>query len=137
MPALPDPDRLRIGHAERAAALAALETHLAAGRLDEEEYDERVNRIGTARTHADLAAIFADLPDPRPMRPYTSPAALVPSRDESRQPVGYRWGPAVVLTPLVVVTGLVLLRLPDGWIAFLVLLAVLALSLLGHERSRP
>lgn len=128
-------DRLRIGHAERAAAIAALDTHLGAGRLDDDEYEERVRRVGLAHTHGELAALFADLPDPRPSRPLVSPAALVPAADDGWRPVGSGWGPAVVLTPLVLVTGLVLLRLPDGWIAFLVLLGGLAVGTVGHRRT--
>ncbi len=137
MPAASDPDHMRIGHAERASALAALDTHLAAGRLDDDEYAERLDRIGVARTHAELAAVFRDLPDPRPMRPYVSPAALVPAGDDGWRPLGEHWGPALVVTPLVLVSGLVLLRLPDGWIAFLVLLVVLVLVGAGHRRARP
>ena len=50
----PDP-RLRIADSDRERAMADLAMHYADGRLDHEEYDERLDAIWTARTHADLA----------------------------------------------------------------------------------
>jgi hypothetical protein len=52
---------LRIGDAERDDAIARLSEHYAAGRLDKQEFDERSDAVWTAKTYADLAAIFADL----------------------------------------------------------------------------
>lgn len=52
----------RIGDAEREAATARLGDHFAAGRLDHEEYDERLDAIWSARTRADLDVLFWDLP---------------------------------------------------------------------------
>jgi hypothetical protein len=56
-----EPD-LRVGDRERGAALTALGEHFALGRLTREEYDERAEAAWTACTHADLAALFTDLP---------------------------------------------------------------------------
>lgn len=53
---------LRIGDAEREAAISALGEHYAAGRLTKEEYDERADRAMAARTSAQLFPLFADLP---------------------------------------------------------------------------
>jgi hypothetical protein len=53
---------LRIGDAERDAALAALGEHFAAGRLTREEYDERSEAVWTARTVTGLDVLFEDLP---------------------------------------------------------------------------
>lgn len=55
---------LRIGTAEREAAVAALGEHLAAGRLDAGEYENRMTLATAARSRADLRPLFADLPDP-------------------------------------------------------------------------
>jgi hypothetical protein len=55
-------DDLRIGDAERDAVTAALHDHYAAGRLDREELDERLDATLTSKTHADLKAIVQDLP---------------------------------------------------------------------------
>ncbi len=61
-----DPPPLRIGTAERDAALGALDVHLEAGRLDADEYGERYAQAGAARTRAELDALFGDLPAPHP-----------------------------------------------------------------------
>lgn len=66
---------LRIGTAERERAAASLAEHFAAGRLDVEEYDDRVARAYAAKTTADLAMLFSDLPRPMPVP--ASPAAPV------------------------------------------------------------
>jgi hypothetical protein len=55
---------LRVGDAERDRAVEALREHFAAGRLDADELDERLDAALTARTRADLARLFTDLPDP-------------------------------------------------------------------------
>jgi hypothetical protein len=53
---------LRIGDAERDAAIAALSRHYGDGRLTQQEHDERIELAMNARTDADLGALFADLP---------------------------------------------------------------------------
>jgi len=67
--------RLRVGDAERYQAAAALGEHFAAGRLDQGEYDTRVQAAYAGRTRADLQALFTDLPEPAPFRPVPPPAA--------------------------------------------------------------
>jgi hypothetical protein len=70
----PDPrfdPRLRISDDDRERAMADLAGHYADGRLDHEEYDGRLDAIWTARTRADLAVLFSDLPRPQPVRPPT------------------------------------------------------------------
>ncbi|WP_222853750.1 DUF1707 SHOCT-like domain-containing protein [Fodinicola acaciae] len=57
---------LRIGDAEREAAIGALGEHLSAGRLTMDEYGERTAKATTARTNEQLRALFADLPAPHP-----------------------------------------------------------------------
>ena len=81
----PDP-RMRIADSDRERAMADLAGHYAEGRLDHEEYDERLDAIWTARTRADLALLFSDLPRlpaPVPQRP--KPAA--PRRSSAWQRV--------------------------------------------------
>lgn len=53
---------LRIGDAERERAIAQLERHVGAGRLDLAEFTERSDRVAAARTRSELAAVQADLP---------------------------------------------------------------------------
>ncbi|TDU88276.1 putative secreted protein with PEP-CTERM sorting signal [Kribbella voronezhensis] len=53
---------IRIGDQEREAAVARLGAHYEAGRLSAEEHQERVGEALQAKTDADLAALFTDLP---------------------------------------------------------------------------
>ena len=54
---------VRIGTPEREAAVAALDAHWQAGRLDPAEHERRTTAARAARTRAELDALFADLPD--------------------------------------------------------------------------
>lgn len=54
---------LRIGDAEREAAITALGEHFAAGRIDKDEYDERSSVAWASKTASDLTPLFADLPN--------------------------------------------------------------------------
>ncbi|MTD14171.1 DUF1707 domain-containing protein [Nakamurella sp. YIM 132087] len=65
-PADPDPTELRVGDADRNAAVDALSQHLSAGRLDLDEFGTRSAQINTARTAREITAVFADLPAPHP-----------------------------------------------------------------------
>jgi Domain of unknown function (DUF1707)/TM2 domain len=58
----PGPRPIRIGNAEREAAVRALGDHYAQGRLDQEEYEERTTAAYAARTSDDLVPLFDDLP---------------------------------------------------------------------------
>jgi DNA-binding CsgD family transcriptional regulator len=53
---------VRVGDADRAQAISALEAHCRAGRLDMDELLERSAAAYTARTRAELAALTGDLP---------------------------------------------------------------------------
>ena len=55
---------LRASDADRQRIIAALERHTAAGRLDLEEFAQRVDGALAARTVADLAALTDDLEVP-------------------------------------------------------------------------
>jgi hypothetical protein len=63
-----------VGDAERYQAATALGEHFATGRLDQEEYDNRVREAYAARTRADLERLFTDLPGPAPFQPEPPPA---------------------------------------------------------------
>jgi Flp pilus assembly protein TadB len=53
---------LRIGDAEREAAISSLTSHFAEGRLTQVEHEERTELALNARTGRDLDVLFADLP---------------------------------------------------------------------------
>ena len=62
----PEPRSIRIGTAERERAVMALGEHFAQGRLDPEEFEQRMTAAYAARTAADLDRLFDDLPRPTP-----------------------------------------------------------------------
>lgn len=62
MPENFDPSQIRVGDPERSEALDRLGEHFANGYLDVNEFEERTGRAATARTRADLSALFGDLP---------------------------------------------------------------------------
>jgi hypothetical protein len=93
-PPSPDPS-LRIGDAERNQAAEALSQHYTAGRLDDAELKERLDRAMQAKTGADLSGLMDDLP---PL--FTPPPPPVPQRPRRRT------GLWIVLATLLVVTAL-------------------------------
>jgi hypothetical protein len=55
---------IRLSDAERDQAVAELGEHFQAGRLTQEEFDDRSGRALQARTGRELTALFTDLPRP-------------------------------------------------------------------------
>jgi hypothetical protein len=53
---------IRVSDADRDQAIAELSEHFQAGRLTQEEFEERSGRALQAKTGDDLAALFTDLP---------------------------------------------------------------------------
>ena len=58
----PSESRIRLSHAERDQAVAALEAHARDGRLSDSELATRSASARAAVTRGDLAPLFADLP---------------------------------------------------------------------------
>ncbi len=78
---------LRVSDAERADVADRLSKHYGDGRLDQAEFNERMERAMSAKTHGDFAGLFADLPDlANPAEPGASPPANV-TRPPSRSPM--------------------------------------------------
>ena len=71
----------RASDRERDAVVTRVQDAFAEGRLDDAEFDERTRAALTARTHADLDALLADLPAAT-AAPGTAPA--VPGRGPGR-----------------------------------------------------
>jgi hypothetical protein len=57
-----DTQHVRISDDEREQAAAAIREHYAAGRLDNDEVEERLQTVYTAKTRGELDALSADLP---------------------------------------------------------------------------
>jgi len=53
---------LRISDAERAEVADLLSKHYGDGRLDQAEFDQRLDQAMKAKTYKDLSGLFADLP---------------------------------------------------------------------------
>jgi len=96
-------DRLRIGDADRETAARELGEHFAMGRITADEHAERLEQIWAARTAADLAPAFRDLPRPQASRP--KPATSPSTRGRRG------WRPEVphIPFPLKVLVGIVLI----------------------------
>jgi hypothetical protein len=83
---------MRASHADRDAMAEVLREHYAAGRLDAQEFEERIERCLTAKHLGELDDLLIDLPrEPAPESP----------RGPARYGYGPGWGPAFIV-PLVV-----------------------------------
>jgi hypothetical protein len=98
-----DASALRIGNAEREQAVNLLGEHFASGRLDADEFDERVARAYRAKTERDLQPLFADLPASRAIQPAAPPA----------RPVGLP--PRRSIVPVLILMLLIVATV--GWVA--------------------
>jgi len=58
---------IRVSDADRDQAIAELSEHFQAGRLTQEEFEERSGQALQAKTGDDLAALFTDLPGRGPV----------------------------------------------------------------------
>lgn len=115
---------LRIGTVERERAAELLAEHLRAGRLEIDEYDERVQQIYAARTAADLEPLFADLPGELAVYP------AQPPRQRPPLPARMVW---LVLTLLAVgVAFAVITQHPP---IFLLLVVLFVLRMRGGRRG--
>ena len=122
----PSDQHMRVSDAERQAVTDRLAEHFAAGRLDQAEFDERVDRAMHAKTRADLNGLFDDLPETGAP---AAPAATDHPRRARRHPV--------LLVGLVVLVAIAAghLVFPLLWIGFLVAILLFATGTIGRSRS--
>jgi len=78
---------IRVSDAERDQAIAELSEHFQAGRLTQDEFDDRSGHALKARTGGDLGGLFADLP---PRRAVTPPQSAFPRADTEFTPAARR-----------------------------------------------
>ncbi|MGI5125624.1 DUF1707 SHOCT-like domain-containing protein [Pseudonocardia sp. CA-107938] len=131
---------MRIGNAERNAAMKALDEHLNAGRLGVEEYADRTAAAAGATVASELQALFTDLPAPHPdlggtvdlVKPAAAPATRDAGTVAHRSPnLLETWGGRVVaVTPIV---ALALFFITGHWWFFLLIPAIGALVYGGHH----
>ncbi len=124
-------DRLRIGDAEREEAAHELGEHYAMGRITTEEHSERLEQIWAARTAADLAPAFADLPRPRVAEPVPS----APRAPRSWGPPRHRLPFPVKMLIALVTVVLVFTHLP--WILIGLFVYVFAIRRFAHHGHHP
>jgi hypothetical protein len=118
---------LRIGDSERDRAIAALGDHFAAGRLNTEEFEERVDKAITARFNDDLEPLFIDLP--------RMPEPAVEARSNHAE-AHLAWSPMVWLAPLLVVCAVVTaVILSAPWLVWMFLWVFLITRLFRHRRG--
>jgi Flp pilus assembly protein TadB len=117
---------IRIGDAEREAAISSLASHFAEGRLTQVEHEERMALALNAKTGRDLDVLFADLP----RRGDATPATRRPPRGLRIERL---MQPLFVAAVLVIGIFVILNLLP--FIA-LVVLAIVASRLLFGMRYR-
>jgi len=109
--------QLRLSDGERRSALRRLRREARHGRITEEELDERLDAVGTARTHGDLGPVFADLggnglgfarargfrrgfvPFPFPLVPLLAVGIVLAATDT------ISWVPVLVVAGLVLLLG--------------------------------
>jgi DUF1707 SHOCT-like domain len=90
-PPAPGVKRYRLSDGERNEAISALGEAFAQGRLDADEFGDRMSRATEARLAADLVALFADLPHQEPaflvqLRSEPGEHAPTSARDRRRDP---------------------------------------------------
>jgi hypothetical protein len=157
----PDPADLRISDADRNAAVDALSQHLAAGRIDLNEFDTRSTSVANARTASDLTGLFDDLPGPHPQLSTTPlqrqqlatplPAGAPVPPPAPGSDIAYpdqRSRAQKIVAGITAVSGVVAVALffilsaahvPGAWLAFLLIPAVggIARGVWGNDWNQP
>ena len=119
---------LRVSDAERAEVADKLSKHYGEGRLDQAEFNERMERAMGAKTRGDFAGLFSDLPDMT--EPGAAPAAPA-NRPKSRSPM-YRLVLLILIIVAAALLGQALLHSFFPWL----LLAVVAFLWLRNGPGR-
>ena len=129
---------LRVSDADRDRAIAELSEHYQAGRLTTEELEDRTGRALQARTTADLAALFTDLPRrqaPMTGGTATSAASTAPASPAKAWPARV----PVASRPVAILAVVAVLALLSGHlfhIAWVPVVAIIVVRLLAGGRGR-
>jgi Domain of unknown function (DUF1707) len=135
----PGHGHLRASHADRERAIDVLKAAFAEGRLDQDEYTDRVGLAHASRTYADLGALVADLPVGPfgTLAPAPSPAAgpLSPPPVPA-PPARLRLPPRTSMTPLVIAALIAGIMVPTIAIPVLAIVACVTMARGGPARER-
>jgi hypothetical protein len=116
---------LRVSDAERADVADRLGKHYGDGRLDQAEFDERVDQAMKAKTQSDLSGLFDDLP-------LGEEDEELPLRRPRRRPNHRLLLIALVVVVVASLGSLPTLAFHPGWL----LIGFLAVVILSLARSR-
>jgi hypothetical protein len=121
----------RVGTAERERAIAQLEEHWHAGRLDPAEHELRVTRARAAVTQADLDVLFTDLPQ-TVQAPGLEPTGAVAATGAvaSQEAPGFLEGKRDTIIALTPFAALFLFFVTGSWLWFL-MIPVMGILLYG------
>ena len=119
--------QIRIGDAERDRAVATLGDHFAAGRLTNEEFEQRMEQAIKARFNDDLEPLFVDLP--RTVEPHVEP------KSQQHSDIPLAWAAMFWLAPLFVITAVVAaVVLSAPWLVWIFLWMFLITGLFRRRR---
>jgi hypothetical protein len=141
---------LRVSDADRDRAIAELSEHYQAGRLTTEEFEDRTGRALQARTTADLAALFTDLPRRQapmtgasmtgaPMTGSTAGATGPDAPSTAPASAASAWPARVPVAPVTILAVVAVLALLSGHlfhIAWVPVVAIIVVRLLAGGRRR-
>ena len=119
---------IRIGDAERDQAVSVLGDHFAAGRLNREELDERIDQAMQAKFTTDLRPLFVDLPGSEPT------SARSAAQFRARPPA---YAPLFLLGPLLLIGAVVTaIVLSAPWVLWVFLWMFMCSGFWGGRRFR-
>jgi hypothetical protein len=134
----PGHGHLRASHADRERAIDVLKAAFAEGRLDQDEYTDRVGQVQVSRTYADLGALVADLPVGPfgTLGPAPAPAGPLPPAPMPAGPARLRLPPRTSMTPLVIAALIAGIMVPTIAIPVLAVVACVTVARGGPARER-
>ncbi len=121
---------MRISDAERAEVADLLSRHYGDGRLDQAEFNQRLDQAMRAKTYADLGGLFADLPR-------TEEEAMEGPKFQSRRRHDRSHLGTLLLTVVIVIIAATLVghvvTFTLGPLVWLVILAAIVYAVLRHR----
>lgn len=113
---------IRLSDADRAEVASHLTQHFSEGRLDQAEFDDRLDRAMSAKTRADLEGLLDDLP-PLRQDPTPDQAPAIRTRTRPR----HRWLAVLLIVVAAIAVGEIVSHLffmPWLWIALAIFLLI-------------
>jgi hypothetical protein len=133
---MPDPDELRVSDQDRERVVTELRDHFAAGRISDDELNERVQAAYEARTAGELEALRVDLPAP-PATRAEQRAQLARRRGDLRRRLVQQSGGAAIVFLICTVIWLASGANGQFWPVWIALLAAVPLLRNGWRLYGP